>query len=339
MIERFISIVIPTHNQSWELDKTLFSIFNQDMKNYSFDDFEIIIVNTNPDDKETLGVAKKWSREEDVIRLIQVYDERAKTIKNATFAVNLGIRQFSRGALIIAAVDSARILTPGVISKIKSLFKEYNSGEILAVTIPYHFLKHSSTPGFTVEECRKAFLESGCMNNLYSLFKFKADTNISSSGVHNEATWMGLTKNDFLKVGGHNETVYTEWSDYNLDLFRRLTRNPPKDGIQIVGNVNSHWGKIGIGLKVKVIEGEGDFHLHHSLSDSKRDFSVLKEFRKKVWNHYAEVGECIRANTTNSFWGMSSEAEEVISGMSFFRWIDKNSDYKWNEEKLEYRAK
>ena len=92
-------------------------------------------------------------------------------------------------------------------------------------------------------------------------------------------------------------------------LFRRLTRSKPKDGIQIPGEVNDHWGKIGLGLELKVLESEADFHLHHSLSDAKRNFSVLKEFNKRVWEEYEQFGDCITANIPRPNWGLCSAKE------------------------------
>jgi len=302
-----LSIVIPTHGHWWELDKTIFSLSKQ--YGISFNKLEIIIVNTNPEDKEIEEGLRSYISLKDNLRLIQVYDNRAKTISNATFPVNLGVRQYAQGEYLLLAVDAARILTPGVLVKASTQFSNWGD-DIIVVTTPYHFLKHSSTPGFTVKECREAFEKTRWKIDVNHLFAYKADTNISSSGIYNEATWMCLKKSNFIKVGGHNE-FFSEWSSYNLDLFRRLTRNPPKDGKQIVGKVNDHWGKIGLGLKLKVLEGEADFHLHHSLSDSERNFGVLKQFNIDVWKEYAEVGDCICANISRPNWGLSSEVEEI----------------------------
>jgi len=211
--------------------------------------------------------------------------------------------------LLLVAVDSARVLTPGVLRKTRDEFERWGN-EIVTTTIPYHFYKHSSTLGFTVEECRREFLKTRWKQDFYHLFNYTADTYISTCGVPNESTWLGITKENFLKAGGHNE-FFTEWSEYNLDLFRRLTKHKPEGDKQEVGIVNSKWGKVGLGLEVHVLEGEADFHLHHSLSDAKRNPNVLVGFRKRVWNHYAEVGDCIVANKLAPNWGKSSEAEEI----------------------------
>ena len=45
-----------------------------------------------------------------------------------------------------------------------------------------------------------------------------------------------------------------------------------------------------------VLEGEADFHLHHSLSDAQRNYAELKKLKKEVWEEYAEIGDCIVAN-------------------------------------------
>ena len=273
-------------------------------------EYEVIVVNTNPEDYLTYEVVSYFNKRCNNVKLIQVYDERAKTIKNATFPINLGARQYAKGELLLIAVDAARIPTSGVLRKTRDQFERWGDN-IVTTTMPYHFLKHSSTPGFTVEECREAFLKTRWKKDIYHLFAYKAHTNISKSGVFNESTWLGVTKENFLKAGGHNETSHHGWSDYNLCLFRRLTRPKPKDGIQIPGSEgNDHWNKIGLGLKIHVLEGEADFHIHHELSDAPRDFNILKQTRIKSWNQFLQQEDCIVANK-NLPWG-EGDSEEII---------------------------
>jgi len=303
-MKNFISVIMPTHNHAWELYFTLFSLEKQ--YGIGHNEYEIIIVNTNPDDIDTLDTAKHYHEKFKNIRLIQVYDEKASTIKAACYGGNLGARTYAKGDLLVLVVDSARIPTPGVLIKTRSEFEKWGEN-IVTTTVPYHFLKHYSTPGFTVEECRKAFLKTRWRQDIYHLFDYAAHTNISKSGIFNESCYLGITKKNFIKVNGYNE-IFTEWSDYNLDLWRRLTRNPPKDGIQIPDEVNDHWGKIGLGLEIHALSGEADFHLHHSLSDAKRIFS--RRLIIDSWNEYGEVGDCIKANINRPDWG-TGKAEEV----------------------------
>lgn len=303
----FISVIIPTHNHSWELDKTLFSLEKQYGMNH--DEYQIIIINTNPKDKETEEVAKKYYKDFRNIRLINSLDKRAKTIRNATYGMNLGVRQYAVGPILLLCVDSARVPTPGVLRKTRNYFAMFGN-DIVTTTTPYHFYKHYSDPNFTPEECRRVFLKTRWDRDIYHLFNYAAHTNISRSGIHNESTWMGVHIRNYFKVGGHNETVYDGWSDYNLDLWRRLTRPEPEGGIQIPGKTNNHWGKIGLGLEVHILEGEADFHLHHNLADAERDFSELKRKRDEVWDYYAKNGDCIRANIDNPAWGRG-ESEEI----------------------------
>ena len=307
MNKKYISVIIPVHNQSWELEKTLYSVSRQ--KGIGFNEFEVIVMNTNPENKETLEVVSYFAELCKNVRLIQVSGEKAQTIKNSTFPLNLGARKYAKGKLLLLAVDAARVITNMVLRKTRNEFEKWGD-DIVTTTIPYHFFKHSSVPGFTVEECREAFLKTRWKKDIRCLLDYKADTNISKSGVPNESTWLGIIRENFLKVGGHNE-FFTEWSSYNLDLWRRLTRAKPKDGVQIPGKVNDHWGKIGLGLEVKILEDEFDIHLHHSLSDAKRDFNVLKKLAREVWEEYAKIGDCICSNLTRLDWG-TGEAEEII---------------------------
>lgn len=307
MTKPYISVIMPTHNHAWEINFTLFSLTKQ--TGISPDEYEIIVINTNPEDEFTQDAAKAFNKRFGNIRFINVFDERAKSIKNATFGENLGARQYACGDILVLVVDSARIPTPGVLRKTRDAFERFGN-EIVTTTTPYHFYKHSSTPGFSVEECREKFLNTRWKQDIRHLFDYAADTNISISGIHNESTYLGVSKEHFLEIGGQNE-FFTEWSAYNLDLWRRLTRDKPKDNLQIPGKVNDHWGKIGIGLEIHVLKDEADFHLHHSLADANRDFTLLKRFNKEAWGEYEKIGDCIVANKTRPNWGLTKEAEEV----------------------------
>lgn len=301
----YLSIIIPTHCHPFELNLTLLSLSKQ--KGIDFNKFEVIILNTNPNLDPAYRVAKKYSNKMKV-RFVNITDPKGVLIKNATYASNLGVKKYACGNLLMLVVDDARVVTPLVLNKTFQAFERYGDN-IAVVTWPYHFYLHSSTQGFTVEECRKKLEEVRYKRDFYAFNQYAAETNITKSGVHNEATWLGVSAINYMRVGGHNETSHHAWSDYNLDLFRRLTRNPPVDGIQIPGKANDHWGKIGIGLKLVVLEGEADFHIHHKMGEALRDFSILKQTKIDSWKQYEGQNDCIVANK-NLSWG-TGESEEV----------------------------
>lgn len=308
MMVKFLSIIIPTFNQAWELEKTLYSLSRQIGMEYK--DYEILLMNLNPDDLYTYSVAGSYAAKCKNLRLIQIHDEKVNTIKNSTFGLNLGSRQYAKGEILLLVVDPARIPTPGVVRKTRDCFERFGN-EIVTTTIPYHFLKHSNTPGFTVKECREAFMKTRWQKDIYCLMDYAADTNISISGVPNESTWLGVSRDNFLKIGGHNEKIFNIWSEFNLDLWRRLTRSKPKDNLQIVGQANDHWGnKIGLGLSIHILDGEADFHLHHS-GTSSRNTGALVRKRIECWKYYEKMKECIIVNLDNPQWGMG-KSEEIF---------------------------
>ena len=304
--KRLISVIIPTHNHGWEIEKTLYSLEHQ--FGVFHEDYEIIVVNTNPKDQLTFDVVKYFATAFKNVRLIQVYDEKKDLIKTACYGGNLGVRQFSKGELLLLCVDSARVPTGMVLNKMRNEFDKWGDN-IVTTTTPYHFLKHYSDLSFTVEECREAFLKTRWKQDIKCLFDYAAHTNISKSGRFNESTWLGVTKENFMKVNGYNE-IFTDWSDYNLDLWRRFTRPRPEWGRQKVG-ILGLWGKIGLGLKVCVLEGEADFHLHHSMSDANRNFATLKKLRITSWDEYEMQKDCIRANLFRPDWG-EGDCEEIL---------------------------
>lgn len=303
----FISVVIPTHNHGWELDRVMFSLEKQ--YGMQWDEYELIIVNSNPEDKETVDVAFKYGQDCGNVRLINVYDPKTEIITNAGYCGNIGARMFARGEVLILVVDSARIPTPMVLRKTRDAFERFGP-DIVTTTIPYHIGKHYTDPSFTVEECRKILHKTRWRQDAYHLFEVAAHTNISKSGKFNESTYLGVTKDNFFKIRGWNEN-FLSWGSHNLDLFRRLTRPEPEGGIQKV-DVPGHWGKIGLGLKLIVLEGEADFHIHHSIT-VKRDHSNIKKDASQAWEEYNRLGECIVANLENPEWG-TGECVEVVIG-------------------------
>jgi glycosyltransferase involved in cell wall biosynthesis len=302
----YLSIIIPTHSHPFELDLTLLSLSKQ--KGVDYRRFEVLVINTNSDVEPAFEVARKYC-DKMKVRFINILDPKGTSIKNATYGLNIGARKYAGGNLLMLVVDDARVPTPLVLNKTFDAFERWGD-DIAVVTWPYHFYKHSSTPGFTVEECREKLKEVRYKRDFYAFNQYAAETNITKSGVHNEATWLGVSMINFLRVGGHNE-FFKEWSTYNLDLFRRLTRNPPKDGVQIPKSIgNDHWNKIGIGLKLVTLDGEADFHIHHEMSEAKRNFGVLNRLKREVWQEYARIGNCMIANLDKS-WGRG-ESEEVV---------------------------
>lgn len=304
MEKPFISVVIPTHDHGWEIDKVLFSLEKQ--YGIQHNEYELLIINSNPDDRETFDTAWKNYQKYGNVRLVQVYDIKEKGITNAGYCGNIGGRTYAKGEILILVVDSARIPTPMVLRKTRDAFERFGT-EIVTTTTPYHIGKHYSDPSFTVEECRKILESTRWRNDAYHLFEVAAHTRISETGKFNESTYLGVTRENFMKVGGWNEN-FPSWGSHNIDIFRRFTRVKPIDGIQKV-DVPGHWGKVGLGLKLIVLEGEADFHIHHNIS-IKRDHSNIKRDAARAWEEYARVGECIRANLENPNWG-TGECEEI----------------------------
>ena len=306
-MNRYISVVIPTYRHAWELDKVMISLEKQ--TGIYHHEYEILIINDDPEDKDTLFVALENYKKFHNVRYVEVYDAEEIGITNAGRCGNVGARSFASGNLLILVVDSGRIPTPGCVRKTRDMFERYGS-DITTTVHPYHIGKHYSDKGWTVEECRNLMKTIRWDKDAYHLFSVAAHTRISKTGVITESTFQGITKENFLKIGGWNEEFKT-WGSHNLDLWRRCFRSKPIDGIQKI-DVPDHWGKVGLGLEVKNIEGEGTFHIHHDITVP-RILGNIKKQSAEIWELYKKAEECIVANTDNPNWGKADCKEIDLS--------------------------
>lgn len=244
------------------------------------------------------------------VRYIEVYDAEKVGIKNSTRCGNIGAKR-AKGDILIVMVDCCRIPTPGSIMKTKIMF-EARGLNICTTIPPYHIGTHYSDRNFTPEECRKVMKDLNWREDPYRLFKVAAYTRISKTGIIDESTFMGISKENFIKIRGWNES-FKDWDRYNLDLWRRCTRVLPEGGInnQKV-NSSGRWGKVGLGLEVVNIDSEGTFHQHHDIFVP-RNHSNFKRDNEKVWLQYENLGECVIANIENPNWG-EGDIEEIDLG-------------------------
>ena len=306
----FVSIVIPTFKHGWELNCVLKSltICQKDIKK---DDYEIVIINDEPEDPFVLNAAKIHFDAGYNIRYIHNPVEEQHGIKNAGRSGNIGARMYAKGDLLILMVDSARIVTPRAIARTKNTFEEFGP-DVCTTVMPYHIGKYYFDKSWTVKQCRDLMEKIKWWEDPYKLKNHCADTYISKTGRVNESTFHGITKENFIKVGGWNE-AFTGWGLHNIDLWRRCVYPQPPDGSSQEDGVAGKWGKIGLGLTPLILEGEATYHIHHEVTVP-RILPNIKKDTKFIWNEYRRLNECIIANIEDPNWGLAPGSEEVNLG-------------------------
>ena len=302
----FVSIVIPTFRHGWEMKRVLYSLTSAQlevMKN----EYEIVIVNDEPEDLEVLEAARACLDAGYNVRYIKNPIHEQHGIKNAGRSGNIGARMYAKGDLLILMVDSARIVTPRALRRSIDTFKGIGPN-ICTTVYPYHIGKYYFDKSYTVKECRDLMEEIKWWEDPYRLRDHCAHTFISKTGNINESTFHGITKENFLKVGGWNE-AFTGWGLHNIDLWRRCVYPPPDGGKQEI-DVPRKWGKIGLGLNPVNLEGEATFHIHHEVT-VQRDLGNIKRDTAFIWNEYKRLKECVVANVEKPDWGIAKDSEEI----------------------------
>jgi len=305
----FISIVMPTHEHGWEVEQAMKSLERQTGIYPS--EYEIVIVDSAPDEGYTRRIAAENYRKYGNVRYIEVYDIKERGITNAGYCGNIGARMFAEFPILILIVDSARLVTPGAIRKTRDAFARWGN-DITTTIPPYHIGKHYDDSSWTVKQCRELMSTLRWEIDAYHLFDAAAHTKISSTGNIGESTFQGITKENFIKIGGWNE-VYKSWGVHNLDLWRRSTRPLPEGGLDNqLKNVIGRWGKVGLGLKVINIEDEGTFHIHHKISIPRNHGNFATD-NESAWSEYDSLNECIVANINRPNWGQGNCQEINLS--------------------------
>ena len=307
---KFISIIIPTFKHGNELGKVLYSLTTL-QKDISGDEYEIVIVNDEPEDIEVFDVAKAHFDTGYNVRYIRNPVEEQHGIKNAGRSGNIGARMYAKGDLLILMVDSARIVTPRAIARTKSIFDEAGP-DICTTVMPYHIGKYYFDKSWTVKQCRDLMEKIKWWEDPYKLKDYCADTYISKTGRVNESTFHGITKKNFIKVGGWNE-AFTGWGLHNIDFWRRCVYPQPPEGSTQEENVMGKWGKIGLGLTPLILEGEATYHIHHEVTVP-RVLPNIKKDTKFIWEEYRRLKECIVANIEKPNWGLAPKSKEVDLG-------------------------
>jgi len=303
----FISIIIPTFRHGWELSRVLWSLTAL-QKNISKDEYEIVVVNDEPEDPLVLDAVKSYFLNGYNVRYIRNPISEQHGIKNAGRSGNIGARMYAKGDLLILMVDSARIVTPNAIFRTKSTFSEVGP-DVCTTVLPYHIGKYYFDKSWTVKQCRDLMEKIRWWEDPYKLKDHCADTYISKTGRINESTFHGITKENFIKVGGWNE-AFTGWGLHNIDLWRRCVY--PTPDVQEEG-VAGKWGKIGLGLAPLLLEKEATYHIHHEVT-VKRILPNIKKDTAFIWKEYKRLNECIVANIENPDWGLAPGSEEMSLG-------------------------
>ena len=303
----FISIIIPTFRHGWELSRVLWSLTAL-QKNISKDEYEIVVVNDEPEDPLVLDAVKSYFLNGYNVRYIRNPISEQHGIKNAGRSGNIGARMYAKGDLLILMVDSARIVTPNAIFRTKSTFSEVGP-DVCTTVLPYHIGKYYFDKSWTVKQCRDLMEKIRWWEDPYKLKDHCADTYISKTGRINESTFHGITKENFIKVGGWNE-AFIGWGLHNIDLWRRCVY--PTPDVQEEG-VAGKWGKIGLGLAPLLLEKEATYHIHHEVT-VKRILPNIKKDTAFIWKEYKRLNECIVANIENPDWGLAPGSEEMSLG-------------------------
>jgi glycosyltransferase involved in cell wall biosynthesis len=301
------SIVIPTFRHGEQLRDVLYSL-TVAQEGVSKDEYEIIVINDEPEDMIVFDAAKAIFDDGYNIRYIRNPVEEQHGIKNAGRSGNIGARMYAKGDLLILMVDSARIVTPRALRRSIDTFNDIGP-DVCTTVLPYHIGKYYFDKSFTVEDCRNLMNKIEWWKDPYKLKNYCADTYISRTGRINESTFHGITKENFLKVGGWNE-AFTGWGLHNIDLWRRCVYPLPPKGSSQEEGVAGKWGKIGLGLKPVNLEGEATYHINHELTVP-RVLPNIKKDTAFIWKEYKRLNECIVANIEKPNWGLAPTSEEV----------------------------
>ena len=237
-----------------ELPRTLYSMSPAFQQGVDKDDYEVVLVDNG---------SKNPPRAEDFAYLemnLSVYSMEGPT-HSPVRAINFGINQ-SIGQFIGVCIDGARMVSPGLIARVRDALTIYDRGVVAARGryLGHEFQRDAMRNGYNAQQEDVLLARSGWRDDGYRLF------DISVFDESGGETWISLmaesnalfmSRHMWSELGGFDEQFTSRGGGLvNLDTWTRAIRLPNVTVVTLMGEATFHQihGGVATNGSLEVIE-------------------------------------------------------------------------------------
>ena len=206
-----------------EIERTLYSLSIDYQHGIDKNDYEVLIIDNGSKERLTNDLLSKFEA-----NISYFYIKNAKS--SPTAALNFGAQK-AKGEILGLMIDGARLLTPGILSKVNNIF--FDDKQVTVSVLGWHLgpklQKESVLDGYDQNYEDRLLQDINWQTNGYRLFE------ISTLAGSNQEGWYGpiaesncffVSKEKFNKLGGMNEKFVTPGGGIvNLDFYKRATED------------------------------------------------------------------------------------------------------------------
>lgn len=243
-----LSVVIAFFNMEREARRTLFSLSTKYQQGINEDEYEVIVLDSGSSE----SLDSSW--------VTSIQDNYRYQYVNSMWptpceAMNTGIR-LARAATVVLMIDGARILSPGVLSKMLMAEKLYETPFVytIAMHLGHKLQNESMLEGYDQQQEDRLLASIDWRADGYSLFDISCLAASSIDGFLNpiaESNCFSMSKEVLLQLGGYDEHFRTSGGGYvNLDLFKRAQSLPALQPVKLLGEATFHQYHGGVATNV-----------------------------------------------------------------------------------------
>jgi glycosyltransferase involved in cell wall biosynthesis len=243
-----LSVVVAFYNMRREAERTLYSLTSNYQLGVNQDDYEVIILDSN----STKPLDHNW------VESIQnnfVYRYVESRWPTPCEAMNVGIRMAKADA-VVCLIDGARILSPGVLSKMIQVNNLYDNAFIqtIALHIGDKLQNESVEEGYNQEFEDELIATVDWQNNGYLLFNVSCLAASSRGGFLNpisESNCFCGPKLKLLQLDGFDEDFKSPGGGIvNHDILNRILEDESIQPVMLFGEGTFHQFHGGVATNV-----------------------------------------------------------------------------------------
>lgn len=243
-----ISIIVNFYNMSREAERTLFTLSTNYQEGISADEYEVLVVENGSTDPIHPDLITNFDG-----NIAYHYEDAA--LPSPCPALNQAITR-ARGEYIVLLIDGARMLSPNVLSLMKSAQRLYEHCFVytLIMHLGHERQNVNMQKGYD-QNAEDAMLESiDWQRDGYELFNVSCLGGSSSEGYFGHFSESGcfmVKKSDLEKIGGYDEQFVSPGGGLaSVDLFTRLQKESNIQPILLLGEATFHQFHGGISTNV-----------------------------------------------------------------------------------------